>query len=502
MAYIELKGITKRFDTVYANDGIDLEIHKGEIHALLGENGSGKTTLMNILYGRYRSDGGSILVGGVRRVFKDPADSIKAGIGMIHQHPDLVDTLSVEQNIAAGMGGGVVLARKSIRARIEEIAAQYELAVDPTRKIYQLSVGEKQTVEILKTFYRGVDVLILDEPTSVLAPPEARALFENLVKIKARGCAIVLITHKMHEVFEVSDRVSVLRKGRMVYTAPTAETTREILTEKMVGHALAEQVSAHHAVAADAERILRVQGLSVMGPFGQPALTDVNLEVARGEIHGIAGVAGSGQKELCDAIAGMCKVHEGEIYYHDKDITRLPIARRRAQGIRIGYIPEDRMDAGLVGEMKISGNVMLRRADYAARVFYSEKAARAYGKEILDAYKVDAVGPQQPVKNLSGGNIQKVLLGREIGEDPDLLITAYPVRGLDIGATDFIFQLLRKKREEGMSIVMVGEDLDVLLEQCDRISVMYHGRIVATFDADPANKGSIGACMAGAGGAA
>jgi simple sugar transport system ATP-binding protein len=498
MAYIELRNITKTFGAVRANDGIDLDIHKGEIHALLGENGSGKTTLMNILSGSYKSDAGSVTIDGKQRRFKDPRDAIKAGVGMIHQHADLVDSLSVTENVAAGMGGGIFLDNRRVNRLILDVADRYGLSIDPARKPYELSIGEKQTVEMVKTLSRGVATLILDEPTAVLTPFETKRFFENLREIRAHGGAIVLITHKLQEVFDVSDRVTVLRKGRAVFSSPIADADRAILMEKMIGHAPANREKGAARASERPEPILSVRALSVAGRHGLDALREVSLDVFPGEIHGIAGVVGNGQKELCDALAGVGKIRSGAILFRGADISSIPIAKRKEKGVHIGYVPEDRMDSGLVGAMRISENLMLRRIDDAGRIFYDEKAARDRALDIIRRYRIDAVGPNQPVKELSGGNIQKVLLGREIEEEPALLVMAYPVRGLDIGATDYILDLLAGKRAEGATVVMVGEDIDILLDVCDRISVMFLGRIVATLDAASTSKSEIGALMTGA----
>ncbi|MDR2162684.1 MAG: ABC transporter ATP-binding protein [Clostridiales Family XIII bacterium] len=499
MAYIQLRNITKKFGSVYANRRICLDIHKGEIHALLGGNGSGKTTLMNILAGRYKYDEGNILIDGRKAVFHSPGDSVKAGIGMIHQHVDLVDSLSVEENILAGTEKGLFPTRKKARGKIKDLAELYDFHVEPEGKVYQLTIGGKQAVEILKVFYRGASVLILDEPTSVLAPIEARALFVNLGKMKENGCAIVLITHKMQEVFDISDRVTVLRKGEAVYTSLTADTGQSMLTEKMVGHAIEGRTEYRAAPRRDIRPLLAVSDVTVHNRFGSAALSGVSLDIRPGEIHGIAGAAGSGQKELCDVIAGIAAADEGRILYNGKDIAHMPIAGRAAKGVRIGYVPEDRMDTGLVGGMCISDNVMLRRIDREKGLFFNEKKARDLALRIIGKYGVDAVDPAQKLKDLSGGNIQKILLGREIEEAPDLLITAYPVRGLDIGATNYIFGLLRERRDSGMAILFVGEDTDVLLELCDRISTLYRGRLTATLDAAGTTKAELGLFMAGGG---
>ena len=496
--YIELKGISKRFGEVVANRSIDLALQKGEIHALLGENGSGKTTLMNILTGVYQQDEGSIYIDGEKAAFRTPADSLRAGLGMIHQHVKLVEPLSVEENIAAGVDRRVFVRRRKLRGKIRAIAETYGFRVDPAKMVYQLSVGEKQAVEILKAFYRGATALILDEPTSVLTPQESQALFETLAKMKREGCAIVLITHKMSEVFEVSDRVTVLRRGEAVFTAETARTTQQELTEKMVGRAVSLDIP--RCEAAPGERdALRVGGLTVENKAGVKLLDSVSLSVRRGEIHGIAGVAGSGQKELCEAIAGLIRVKGGSILLDGREIAGSSARQLLREGVRIGYVPEDRMCMGLAGGLSIADNVLLRGLGETGGVFLDGKKAGRSARAIIEKYEISAAGPGQPVKDLSGGNIQKVLLGRELEREPDFLIAAYPTRGLDIGATNFVYEMLNRAKARGTGILFVGEDLDVLMGLCDRISVLHAGHLMGTVDAKDAAKSQLGLMMTGSG---
>jgi simple sugar transport system ATP-binding protein len=500
-AYIELKGIWKKFGDVSANEGIDLQINKGEIHALLGENGSGKTTLMNILTGIYTQDSGSIHIDGKRIFFRTPADSLKFGIGMIHQHANLVEALSVEENIAAGTDTCFWIDRKRLRSRIGETAGRYSFPIGLATKVYQLSSSEKQAVEILKAFYSGVTTLVLDEPTSSLAPFETRVLFDNLLKMKENGNAVVLITHKMNEVLGISDRVTVLRKGKSVYHSLTRKTNQRELTEKMMGRALSADIANGRGptAASNATPLLEVRGLVVKDRFGKRSVDGVSLTVGSGEIHGIAGVSGNGQKDLCDAIAGLARTISGDILLGGRSIRGMGPRQQRENGVKIGYVPEDRMETGLVGAMSIADNVALRTLDSADQpgIFVSGRESAAMAERIIKKYDINASGPQAPVKNLSGGNIQKVLLGREIEMKPRLLITAYPARGLDVGASDYIFRLLKSEKEDGLGILFVGEDIDILLGLCDRISVMRAGRLVATLDAGRASKADIGAFMTG-----
>jgi simple sugar transport system ATP-binding protein len=501
-AYIELRGVTKNFGHVRANDGADLSIHRGEIHALLGENGSGKTTLMNILTGIYAPDSGGVYVDGRQLFFRTPADSLKAGIGMIHQHAGLVDAMSVEENIVAGTKDSLWLNKNQLRAQIGEIAQKYRFSVPLTKKVYLLSVAERQAVEILKTFYRGASTLILDEPTPVLTPPEIETLFSNIREMRESGCAVVLITHKMSEVFEISDRVTVLRRGRSVFSAFTKDTSQMELTLKMVGQAVSmhipRPVKPPSQPAEKEPPLLEVRNIVVKDARGRPLLDGVSLKVDSREIHGIAGVTGNGQRELCDAVAGLVKVSSGEILLNGRDIRGLGPRRLSGMGVKIGYVPEDRMEMGLVGTMSISENVMLRNMHDGRRfgeVFFDYNLAGEQAARIIKKYDVSAPGVYEPVKNLSGGNIQKVLLGREIEMKPQLLITACPVRGLDIGASDCVFRFLNQEKERGLGILFVEEDLDVLLGFCDRVSVMRSGKLVATLDARSASKTDVGVFM-------
>ncbi len=494
--HIELKGITKSFGEVTANRAIDLDIYKGEIHALLGENGSGKTTLMNILIGVYAQDAGSIYIDGKQVYFHSPADSLRAGLGMIHQHVKLVECLRVEENISAGVDKALFINKKKLRERIRQIADTYGFQIDPAKKVYQLSVGEKQTVEILKVFYRGATVLILDEPTSVLTPQESQVLFETLARMKCEGCAIVLITHKMNEVVGVSDRVTVLRRGEAVCTLQTAQTTQQELTEKMVGRAVSLDIP-RCQISSEGEDALIVTGLVVENKAGKRLLDGVSLNVLGGEIHGIAGIAGSGQKELCEAIAGLVRIKCGGILLKGREIAGMTARGLLKEKIRIGFVPEDRMSMGLAGGLSIADNILLRSLDETKDIFMDTKGGNEKALSIMEKYRISAAGPGQPVKDLSGGNIQKVLLGRELEREPDFLVVAYPARGLDIGAANYVYELLGQAKAKGIGILFIGEDLDVLMNLCDRISVLHAGRMMGTVDARYVTKNQLGLMMTG-----
>lgn len=495
--YIELKDISKSFGEVQANRSVNLAIQKGEIHALLGENGSGKTTLMNILTGVYAPDAGRIFIDGKEAVFHSPADSLRAGIGMIHQHVQLVEVLSVAENITAGVDKAAFINRNTLNKKVRELSEAFGFKVDPNKKVYQLSVGEKQTVEILKVFYRGVNVLILDEPTSVLTPQESRLLFETLIKMKCEGCAIVLITHKMNEVFEVSDRVTVLRKGEALCTLVTAGTTQQELTEKMVGKAISLDIPCTPVSMEGSAPLLELRGVVVENKQGKRLLDGVSLTVNKGEILGVAGVAGSGQKEMCESVAGLQKIKSGSILLNGRNITGMTPGRLNKENIRIAFIPEDRMNMGLAGGLSIADNVMLRNVDKMKGMFLNTQEEKARTEVIIQKYEISASGPSQVVKNLSGGNIQKVLLGREMEMDPDFIIAAYPVRGLDVGATNFVYDVLNEEKCRGMGILFIGEDLDVLMNLCDRIAVLHAGRLMGVVDAKNITKNEIGLMMTG-----
>ncbi|MBR7185189.1 MAG: ABC transporter ATP-binding protein [Clostridia bacterium] len=495
--YVELRDITKSFGSVKANDHINFSIRRGEIHALLGENGSGKSTLMNILSGIYTPDSGEILLDGKPIVFHSPADSIRAGIGMVHQHFKLVDVLSAKENIAAGEKSGFWLRAKSLGDEIRDLAKKYSLSVDPDKKIYQMAVSEKQTVEILKVLYRGAQVLILDEPTAVLTPQEIRVLFDILRNMKAMGCAVVIITHKLGEVMEISDRVTVLRKGKSIETIDTANTNARMLTEMMVGHPMSLDIDRAKVDPALIRPILQVNDLTVMRPENIPALDHVSFTLSSGEILGVAGIAGSGQKELCEAIAGLEHITGGDIVFKGQSLLKLSPRDIIVRGITMSFVPEDRLGMGLVGAMNIIDNVLLKAYQNMPGVFVDRKEGKRIANEIIDRFEISTPGPHHEVKKLSGGNIQKVLLGREINLNPELLITAYPVRGLDIGASYNIYDVLNEQKQKGVGILFIGEDLDVLLSISDRIMVMHEGKIMGILDAVSTTKEEVGLLMLG-----
>ncbi len=492
---IELRGITKSFGSVVANNNIDLTIRRGEILALLGENGSGKTTLMNMLSGIYHPDSGQIFVDGKEVFIRSPEDSMRLGIGMIHQHFKLVDVLTAADNIVLGAPGSIFLRR----SRIEEarkVAQRYGMYIDPEKKIYEMSVSEKQTVEILKVLYRGANILILDEPTAVLTPQETKRLFDILRRMRESGCAIVIITHKLNEVLEISDRVTILRRGESVATVNTSETDEAKLTEYMVGRPVTLKID--RPDTKPTEVLLNVYHLTVEDEDGVTRLDDVSFTLRGGEILGVAGVAGSGQKELCETIAGLHPIKKGAILYKKENIEGKSPREIIKLGISMSFIPEDRLGMGLAASLDIADNMMLKSYRDPQSPFTPRKQAEAMAREVIEQLGVVTSGVNQPVRMLSGGNVQKVLLGREIHDDPSVLITAYPVRGLDIGSSYVIYDALNEQKKRGVGVLYIGEDLDVMLELCDRIMVLCHGKVTGIVNARTATKEQIGLLMAGA----
>lgn len=490
---IELKQITKTFGSVVANNKIDLSVKQGEILALLGENGSGKTTLMNMLSGIYKPDSGTILINGQTVTINSPEDSIKLGVGMIHQHFKLVEALSAADNIIlGGKEKGIFLSKKRY-GKICEISKRFGLMVDPEKKVYQMSVSEKQTVEILKVLYRKADILILDEPTAVLTPQETRGLFEILRRMKAEGCAVIIITHKLNEVLEISDRVTILRKGESVATVDTAGTDAKRLTELMVGRPVELEIK---RPATDfKEKLLEIHHLTVCKEEGYESLKDISFELNQGEILGVAGVAGSGQKELCEALAGLLPVQKGAVLYHNENIIGKSPGEIIKMGISMSFIPEDRLGMGLAASMGMVDNMLLKKYSEGRGPLVIKKAARELAKRLVKQLDIVTPGVDTPVRRLSGGNVQKVLLGREIASEPNVIITAYAVRGLDINSSYTIYDLLNEQKQRGVGILFIGEDLDMMLELCDRILVLCHGQITGIVDGRTATKEQLGLLM-------
>ena len=497
-AAIELKNISKSFGSIIANKDVCLTVNRGEILSILGENGSGKTTLMNMIAGIYYPDHGQIFIDGKEVVIRSPKDALDYKIGMVHQHFKLVDVFSATENIILGLDEGKFNIKKSAE-RIKKISEQYGFDIDPNKKIYEMSVSEKQTVEIIKVLYRGADILILDEPTAVLTPQETLKLFDILRRMRDDGKAIIIITHKLHEVLSLSDRVSVLRKGEYIGTVNTAETNESELTEMMVGKKISLNIDRSDPV--DPVDRLVVKDISCINRDGVKLLDDISFTARSGEILGIAGIAGSGQRELLESIAGLQHLNSGEIMYNNpktggrdnlRDKTPMQI---RELGVRLSFVPEDRLGMGLVGNMDIIDNMMLRSYRKGKGAFLERKKPKTLAEKVISDLEVVTPSANTPVRRLSGGNVQKVLVGREIASSPTVFMAAYPVRGLDINSSYLIYNLLNEQKEKGVAVIFVGEDLDVLLELCDRILVINSGKITGLVDARTSTKEELGLLM-------
>ena len=499
-----MRNITKSFGTILANNKVNLDIFRGEILALLGENGSGKTTLMNMLSGIYYPDSGEIYIDGKAADISSPREAFQHGIGMIHQHFKLVDVMTATENIVLGLKEEGRFDLKSASKRIREICDTYGFEIDPDKKIYDMSVSEKQTVEIVKVLYRGADILILDEPTAVLTPQETDKLFAILRNMRGDNKAIVIITHKMHEVEALSDRVAVLRKGEYIGELFTKDTNSQEMTNMMVGHAVSLNIDRPEPVNPKVR--LQVKGLTVRSEDGILKLDNVSFEARSGEILGIAGISGSGQKELLEAIAGLQKLESGSINYVDDDgkttdITSEDPVHIRNLGVTLSFVPEDRLGMGLIGNMDLPNNMMLRTYRTGGHSPFTNLAGpRKTAAKVVSDLDVATPGLSTPVRRLSGGNVQKVLVGREIASAPTILLTAYAVRGLDINASYVIYHLLNEQKARGVSVIYVGEDLDVLVELCDRIVVLCGGRVSGIVDGRTADKRQIGLLMTRIGG--
>lgn len=498
---LEMRNIVKRFPGVLACDHVNFDVRAGEVHALLGENGAGKSTLMKILYGLYRPTEGEIYIDGRPVHIDSPTDAINLGIGMIHQHFMLVDTLTVRENVALGLPSsrGAILDLDRVEARIRALSKTYGLQVDPRAPVWTLAVGERQRVEIIKALYRGASLLILDEPTAVLTPQEVDDLFVTLKQMAQEGHSLIFISHKLHEVINISNRITVLRSGQLAGTTANDGVTRAQLARMMVGRdVLLEQP--HMAVEQGAV-LLELHKVNALSITGQPALRDVSLQIRAGEVLGVAGVSGNGQRELAETIAGLRTVTKGTIRFGDADITGWPIGKRTAAGL--AYIPEERMHDGVIQDFNISENLILRdhqRPPFSRRTFLDFKTIAQRSWQLVREFSVKTPTILTRIKSLSGGNIQKVIMAREVTRRPRVLVAAQPTRGVDIGATEYIHQRLLEQRAQGTATLLISEDLDEILALSDRIAVLYEGRIVGLVDRSQATAEQLGLWMAGVAG--
>ena len=493
---IEMRGITKTFGPVVANDKIDLQVKSGEILALLGENGSGKTTLMNMLSGIYKPDSGSIFIDGKEVSIDSPEDAKRLGIGMVHQHFKLVDVFSAADNIWMGKEKAGISLKKDRYEQIGQIAKKFGFDLDPKKKVYNMAVSEKQTLEIIKVLYYGAKIIILDEPTAVLTVQEIRKLFDVLRRMKEEGHAIIIITHKLNEVKEISDRVAILRKGHYVATVDTAATSEQELTEWMVGRKI--DLNIDRPQVEKSRPLLEVRNLTIRSDEGATAIDNVNFYIRGGEILGVAGIAGCGQKELCEAIAGLRPIEKGQMIHEGDNIVGLSPKAIQQKGISMSFIPEDRLGMGLAPSLSITDNMLLKNYNDKKGVFVDRKQGRADAEKVIQELEVVTPSTETPVRRLSGGNVQKVLLGREIQAGPNVLITAYPVRGLDINSSYAIYNILNQQKKDGVGILFVGEDLDVMMALCDKIMVLCHGKVMGVVHAHKTSKEELGLMMTGA----
>ncbi|MBR4928822.1 MAG: ABC transporter ATP-binding protein [Oscillospiraceae bacterium] len=500
---VKMRDVSKSFGSVMANDKVWLDIYRGEILALLGENGSGKTTLMNILSGIYTPDEGHIYINDREVTIRSPKEAFEYGIGMIHQHYKLVEVLTAAENIILGVKQPGKLDISSVCERTRKLCEEYGFELDPMQKVYDMSVSQKQTVEILKALYRGADILILDEPTAVLTPQETEKLFAILRNMRDSGKAVVIITHKMNEVEELSDRVAILRQGRFVGDMPTNMTNAQEMTNMLVGHPVSLSIDRPDPV--DPKPRIEVKGLTVRNEDGIIKLDDVSFTAYSGEILGIAGISGSGQKELLESIAGLQPTESGSVTYIEDDGSREELIGKDPLtisnlGVTLSFVPEDRLGMGLVGNMDISANMMLRSFRSGRSAFLNRKDPRRLAEKVVEDLEVVTPGIGTPVRKLSGGNIQKILVGREISSSPKVLLTAYAVRGLDTNSSYTIYDLINKQKQNGVAVIYVGEDLDVLLELSDRILVLCDGKVSGIVDGRHAEKNRIGMMMTKLGG--
>lgn len=493
--YIKVNNISKSFGQVVANHNVSLSIYGGEVHALLGENGAGKSTLMNMLSGIYSPDSGSIFVHGKEVVFSSPKDAINCGVGMIHQHFKLIEVMNVRENIMLGQKNGFFINNAQVDKKINRICTKYGFQLELEKKIYEMSVGERQIVEMVKVLYRGADILILDEPTTVFTPQETEKLFTIMRKMKENGCAIIFISHKMDEVMEIADKITVLRKGETVKTLHKDETTPKELTELMVGHKV--DLSIKKIPVKNTDDLLKVKNLTLYSDEGAEVLKDVSFSIKAGEILGVAGIANSGQKELCESIVGIQKPASGEIWFENDNLIGKTTKQIIDKGISMSFVPEDRLGMGLVPSMDMVGNFLLKSYHKQKSFLLDTKPAKERAEIVMKELSIKTPSIYHQIKDLSGGNIQKILVGRELDSNPKVLIMAYPSRGLDINTCYAIYDLMNKQKENGVAILFIGEDLDVLQQLSDRIMVMCGGEVTGVVNTDEITKEELGLLMVG-----
>jgi len=497
MNALEVHNLNKTFGSVFANKDISLELRKGEILALLGENGSGKSTFVNQLAGIYAPESGEIYIDGKKCSFKSPQDAIAAGVGMVHQHFKLVDVMSALENITLGeKSGGFFIKKQELYEKINEIQKKFGFSIDLNRKLYEMSVSEKQTVEIIKILYQGARILILDEPTAVLTPQETEKLFAVLRRMKENGCSIIIITHKLNEVMEISDRVAVMRKGENAGFVETSSCTEKSLARLMLGGKFEYKVTRVPAGRSQ-NPVLIVKNLSSKNAYGKKSLDNINFELYGGEILGVAGIVGSGQRELCETLTGLLKAESGEANFQNQNLLKLSPIEIKKLGVRMNFVPEDRLGMGLAAGLDITENVMMRSYSEETHFFLDRKKGSELATDIVDRYGIATPSIHNPVRQLSGGNIQKVLLGRELEMHPKFLIVAYPFRGLDVGATNNIINMLNEEKKKGVAILLIGEDIDQLCALCNRLMVIHDGAIKGIVNPEQTSKEDIGLMMMG-----
>lgn len=497
MNALEVRNLTKTFGSTIANHDISLELKKGEILALLGENGSGKSTFVNQLAGIYAPESGEIFIDGKKVEFKSPQDAISAGVGMVHQHFKLVEVMSALENITLGeKSAGFFVKKQQLYEKINEIQKKFGFSIDLNRKLYEMSVSEKQTVEIIKILYQGARILILDEPTAVLTPQETEKLFVVLRRMKENGCSIIIITHKLNEVMEISDRVAVMRKGENAGLVDTSSCTEKSLARLMLGGKFEYKVI-RVAAGRSQNPVLVVKNLSSKNAYGKKSLDNINFDLYGGEILGVAGIVGSGQKELCETLTGLLRAESGEAIFQGQNLLKLSPIEIKKLGVRMNFVPEDRLGMGLAAGLDITENVMMRSYSEESHFFLDRKKGSELATDIVDRYGIATPSIHNPVRQLSGGNIQKVLLGRELEMHPKFLIVAYPFRGLDVGATNNIINMLNEQKKKGVAILLIGEDIDQLCALCDRLMVIHDGSIKGIVNPEQTTKENIGLMMMG-----